>query len=156
MPEHPIHGSKYFDVREFVDSQTWNALGASAAWLIDPAIVRVADLLRELADAPVKINNWHYAKRGEHAYRSSGFRRKSDPTGAAYSQHRCGRAADFKVSGFSPSLVHILVEQNREAFLRAGLTTLEALAFTPTWVHCDVRPRIEGIHPENNFLFVSP
>lgn len=156
MPEYPIHNSPYFDIREWVDKQTWQALGVRCQWLIDPAIVRVADLLRELADAPVKINTWHYAKKGEHVYQSSGYRRKTDPTGAAYSQHRMGRAADFKVSGFSSSLVHILINNNKEAFKMMGLTTLEALSFTPTWVHCDVRPRIEGIQPENGFLIVNP
>jgi len=156
MAQIPIHGSPHFDVREFVDKATWNALGVAAAWLVDPAIVRVCDLLRELSDAPVTVNNWHYAKRGQHIYRSSGFRSKFDSTGAAYSQHRCGRAADVKVAGFSPYLVLQLIERNADDFALAGLTTMENIEFTKTWVHLDVRPKVENLHPENGFLIVNP
>lgn len=156
MPQIPIHGSLHFDVREWVDKATWNALGVASAWMIDPAILRVADLLRDLAGAPVTVNNWHYAKPGQHIYRSSGYRSKYDMTGAAYSQHRCGRAGDFKVAGFSPSLVQILIERNAAQFEAAGLTTMENVEFTKTWIHLDVRPRIENLHPETGFLIVNP
>lgn len=156
MPEFPIHGSPWFDCREFVDARTWSILGPKCAYLIDPKIVRVSDLLRELAGAAVKINNWHYAKRGQNVYDSSGFRAIWDSTGGSLSQHRCGRAADYKVTGFSPSLLLILIQRNKAAFVEAGLTTIENIQFTPTWLHCDVRPRLQGIHPENDFLIVDP
>lgn len=156
MPEYPIHGSKYFDVREWVDARTWRVLGVRSAFLVDPAIIRVADLVRELADAPVKINTWHYAKNGDHVYNSSGFRAIWDKTGGALSQHRCGRAGDFKAMGFSPSLLLMLINTNKKAFLDAGLTTIENVRFTPTWLHLDVRPRIMDIHPKNDFLIIDP
>lgn len=156
MKSIPIHGSKWFVIQEWVDRATWNALGVAAAWMIDPAIVRVCDLLRELAGVPVTVNNWHYWKRGQPLYLSSGYRSKFDRTGAAYSQHRCGRAADVKVSGFSPSLVVELIQKNAAEFEAAGLTTIENVAFTKTWTHLDVRPRIENLHPEHGFLIVDP
>lgn len=156
MPEYPIHGSPYFDCREFVDARTWSILGPKCAFLIDPKVVRVSDLIRELAGAAVKINNWHYRKRGQQLYDSSGFRAIWDNTGGSLSQHRCGRAADYKVTGFSPSLLLILIQRNKERFLEAGLTTIENLDATPTWLHGDVRPRLEGVHPEGDFWFVDP
>ena len=156
MPEYPIHGSKWFDVREWVDPRTWELLGERAAMLIDPKMIAVANLLREISDAPTKVNTWHYAGRGERPYISSGFRAVWDKTGGALSQHRCGRAGDFKVSGYSSRLLLTLIERNKSAFLDAGLTTIERLEFTPTWLHLDVRPRLSGFHSDDDFLFVSP
>lgn len=156
MPDFPIHGSIHFDIREWVDPVTWDLLKTNAQWLIDPTAVRVADLLREKAGAPIVINNWHFVKRGQQIYRSSGFRPVWDRTGGKLSQHRRGAAFDAKVVGFSPSLLVILIQKNRQAFVDAGLTTIENIDFTPTWLHCDVRPRITGVHPIGDFLFVDP
>ena len=74
MPEYPLHNSPYFDVREMVDQNTFKALSVNAAWLIDPKIVRVLDLLREKLGAPVVVNNWHTGG----PFKSSGFRSMSD------------------------------------------------------------------------------
>jgi len=63
--EYPIHGSRWYDCREFVDPRTFGLLGEKSACLIDPAIIRVADLLREKAGVSVVVNNWHFAKPGE-------------------------------------------------------------------------------------------
>lgn len=156
MPEYSIHGSIHFDIREWVDPQTWDILNVRSQWLIDPVAVRVADLLREISDAPVVINNWHFAKPGQKIYRSSGFRAVWDKTGGKLSQHRRGAAFDAKALGFSPSLLLKLIQNNKARFINAGLTTVENVAFTPTWLHCDVRPRIVGVHPVNDFLIVDP
>lgn len=157
MPaQYPIHGSKYFDCRELVDPVAWNLLNTRVAWMIDPAIIRVLDLVRELAGSAVKINNWHYAKKGEQVYTASGYRAQWENTGGRMSQHRCGRAADLKVAGFSPSLLLTLIQNNKAAFVAAGLTTFENVKYTPTWLHLDVRPRLIGVHPENDFLQVDP
>lgn len=151
--EIPIHGSKFFYIVEFVDKRTWQALGFKAACLIDPAIVRVCDLLREKAGSPVWINNW-FIKGG--AFDSSGYRAIWDGTGGSLSQHRCGRAADPKVVGLKPKQVFELIMDNAAEFEAAGLTTMENLKFTPTWNHLDTRPRIEGWHPKSGFLIVDP
>ena len=156
MITYPIHGSKWFDVREFVDQKTWNMLGVKSAWMIDPRIVRVADLLREKSGAAVIVNNWHFKKDGEPLYDSSGYRAIWDDTGGKLSQHRCGRAADFKVRGFRPIQMQILIQANKAEFLAAGLTTMENVAMTPTWLHCDCRPIIPGVQPEDGFLIVNP
>lgn len=155
-PKYPVHSSPYFDIREFVDERTWRIMGRKSQWLIDPKIVRVADLLRQMSGVPVTVNNWFFARPGESVYDSSGFRAVWDETGGDLSQHRCGRAADFKVRGFSPGAVHILVLANSLEFEAAGLTTMESLEFTKTWSHLDVRAKIEGVHPEFGFLIVKP
>jgi len=156
MAQFPIHGSKWFDCREFVDQRTFGILGVSSAWMIDPAIVRVCDLLREKAGVPVVINNWHFVKPQQQTYKSSGFRATWDRTGGILSQHRLGRAADVKVLGMSPEQVHALIFAHEEEFKAAGLTTLESLKYTKTWVHVDCRPKIDGVHPIEGFLIVIP
>lgn len=138
MEKIPLHGSLYFDVREFVDSRTFDVLGKNAAWLIDPKIVRVCDLLRELSGRPVTVNNWHFAKSGT-IYKASGFRAIWEKVGGQLSQHRCGRAADVKVKGMKPSEVLVLISKNKDAFMAAGLTAIEGIKHTPTWVHLDTR-----------------
>jgi hypothetical protein len=156
MVEFPIHGSKYFDVRELVDARTWNILGVKAQWMVSPEIVRVCDKLREITGLPVTVNNWHFAKKGDTVYDSSGFRAVWDKTGGLLSQHRRGTAADVKVLGMTPTIVHGIILQNSAVFEALGLTTMESLAFTRSWSHLDCRPRIEGIHPKNGFLIVEP
>lgn len=152
MPQYPIHGSKYFDIREFVDEKTWRILGIKAACLIDPAIVRVADLLRLKVGVPVYVNTWHTG--GE--FSQSGFRPKWSRVGGDLSQHRCGRAVDVKVSGMTPKAVHGVIMAHSEEFEAAGLTTLENLKDTPTWSHLDCRPKIPGWHQDSGFLIVRP
>jgi len=61
-PEYPIHGSMWFDVREWVDERVWKSRGIKSAELIDPKIIRIADLLREKSGVPVTVNNWFIAR----------------------------------------------------------------------------------------------
>ena len=143
MPEFPIHGSKYFDVREFVDQKTWAMLGVKSAWCVDPKIVAVCDLLREKVGVPVKINTWHYAKRGQKSFIDSGFRAKWSGVGGVLSQHRMGRAADVKVDGMSTYQIQLIIIKHEQEFLAAGLTTMENMEYTPTWCHLDCRPRLQ-------------
>jgi|GEM_PF-1589527 len=156
MIDYPAHGSKYFDLRELVDQRTWGILGYKCASLIDPKIVVIIDLVRELSGMPTTVNNWHFAKPGETVYNSSGFRAIWDKTGGLLSQHRCGRAADVKVRGLIPAQVHALINANAKRFERAGLTTMESLEFTRSWSHLDCRPKVSGWHPEDGFLIVKP
>lgn len=151
--EKPIHGSKHFDIVEFVDRRTWQALGFKAACLIDPKIVRVCDLLREKTGKAVWVNNW-FLKGGK--FDSSGYRAIWDPEGGSLSQHRCGRAADVKVSGMTPAEVLKVIMDNAAEFEAAGLTTIENIKFTRSWVHLDCRPRVDGWHPKTGFLIVDP
>ncbi len=155
MIEFPIHNSIWFDVREWVDERTWGILGPKAAWQIDPQVIRIADVVRELSGAGVMVNNWHYRRRGQAKYQSSGLRAKWDNTGGSLSQHRRGCAGDLKVTGMAPEQVFKIIQDHKERFLSLGLTTIENLKATPTWLHYDIRPRLEGM-PEDGFLIVDP
>lgn len=157
MIDFPIHGSKWFDTREWVDERTWSILGPNAAYLIEPRTIRIADLLREKAGSPIVINNWHYWRPGLGSkYRSSGFRAKWDKTGGELSQHRRGCAGDHKSTVYTPAKLLQIIMDNKSEFLELGLTTIEDLINTPTWLHLDSRPRLEGLHIPGEFLFVKP
>ncbi len=156
MPQYPIHGSKYFDVREFVDQKTWSMLAEKSACLIDPAIVRVCDMLREKVGAPVIVNNWHFAKPGQNVYKASGFRAVWEVVGGKLSQHRCGRAADVKVLGMTPPQQLSIVMAHEAEFEAVGLTTIESVEYTLSWLHIDTRPKVTGWHPAKGFLIVKP
>jgi len=155
MPDYPIHDSPYFDVREYVDRHTWKILGPYSAWMVDVKIVRIVDKVRELTGSPTTLNNWSFAKSGK-IYDSSGFRAIWDPEGGTLSQHRSGRAADVKVKGWTPKRVYELVLENSAIFWDLGLTTIEDLSMTPTWLHMDCRPYLGDPVAGRPFLIVTP
>ena len=122
-----------FDLREFVDPETWQQLGEKSRWLIDDRIINCAAALRAITGKPVTINNWHT---GGH-YHESGLRSPLTTTGAKFSQHKFGRAVDCKVEGMTAEEVRQLIKQHWLHFKSVGLTTIEK--DTPTWVHLDCR-----------------
>jgi hypothetical protein len=156
MPKYPIHGSPFFDVREFVDERTWNLYGVKCAWFVDERAVKIADLVRGKANEVTIINNWFFVRPPERIYDSSGFRAIWDREGGSLSQHRRGCAVDLKVRGSNPKQVFELIMDNELEFKEAGLTTMENIDFTISWNHLDCRPLIPGISPEKGFLIVNP
>lgn len=153
LPKYPIFESKYFDVREYVDRRTWFMLGIEAAWMIDERTVKIDTLIRVKTGLPVTINNWWMSTPNNPIYDSSGYRPKWDETGGLLSQHRCGRASDKKVRGMTPAEVLAVVMKDEDEFLAAGLTTIENLQHTPTWLHTDCRARLTK---KSGILFVDP
>ena len=125
--------SEHFDIREFIDPESYQARGVKSIELIDIRIVRCVELLREITGKPIIINTWHI--NGQ--YKESGLRQMNTATGAKYSQHKYGRAIDVKVSGMKAEDVRKIIRANWSEFKAAGLTTIEK--DTPTWVHMDCR-----------------
>ena len=122
-----------FDLREFVDPETWQLLGEKSRWLIDDRIINCAAALRAITGKAVTINNWHTGGQ----YHESGLRSPFTTTGAKFSQHKFGRAVDCKVEGMTAEEVRQLIKQHWLHFKSVGLTTIEK--DTPTWVHLDCR-----------------
>lgn len=125
--------SEHFDIREFIDPETYLLRGEKSIELIDIRIVRCAELLREITNKPVIINTWHVGKQ----YKESGLRQSDTSTGAKFSQHKFGRAIDVKVSEMKSEDVRNIIRANWNEFKAVGLTTIEK--DTPTWVHMDCR-----------------
>lgn len=125
--------SKNFVLQEFVSPDAFKLFGKNAIWFTDPKVIATAQWLRDYIGKAVTINNWH---EGGH-YTESGLRSFLTNTGAQYSQHKYGRAADCKVEGMNGDELRHIVEVNKKALIKIGLTTIEL--GTPTWLHFDVR-----------------
>lgn len=128
--------STNFEIREFIDKKTFNRFGEASIWFIDPRIILVAQFIRERHGVPVTINNW--SSGGQYNY--SGF----DPPGGyrkstSLSQHRFGRAADLKFKGMTVQEAYKDIMDSQALYLKVGLTTVEGISHTPTWLHIDVR-----------------
>lgn len=124
--------SKHFQLHELVPPDVFAARGETAWELLDPRALVTLDALREHFGA-CTVNDWQAGG----LYKESGLRSSQTVTGAAYSQHRYGRAFDCKFKGAVPDEVGVYVIANSGEF--PHLTTIEDTAATPTWFHFDVR-----------------
>jgi len=167
--------SKNFNLKEFVSPLTWRRFGLKSIWFIDPKIIVIAQLLRDITGASVTINDWHLEGR----YKYSGYRppfivrikkifaNRFEPIktlsaflkivkrykiGAAESQHKMGRAIDVKVEGLRSVEVYNIVMAHSAEFIKAGLTAIEDVEKTPTWVHLDCR----NTASKNELLIIQP
>jgi len=127
--------NEHFDLREFVPPEIWKAYAENSVWFIDPRTVAIATAYREHFKCPIIINNWHTG--GSLTMR--GYRPPDAKTGARLSQHRFGRAFDCHFIGVTAQDVFREIVANFAKFHAVGLTTLEDVAHTPTWLHSDCR-----------------
>jgi len=125
--------SKDFSLAEFVPSSIYEHFVDKAIWFIDPKIVLMAQFIRDRFGKPMTINN--YPMGGSFQY--SGFRDTACTIGATNSQHRHGRAIDFRIHGMTPMEVRDDIIKNFALYGPSGLTTIEG--GTPTWTHVDCR-----------------
>ncbi len=141
---------KYFQLHEVVHPKAIQALGDRAWTLMDERILRGADWLRELF-GPCTING----KFGGKSFTESGLREFSTGTGAPFSQHKFGRALDLKFHKVTCKEVYDYIIRNPGQARENGITTVEDIAFTGTWLHIDCRLLPESF-PENGVLVVKP
>lgn len=128
--------STNFSLSEFVSKEIYAKWGDASLWFIDPRIIQVAQFIRSRHGKPVTING----TLNGHTYNFSGF----DPPGgyrkaSSLSQHRFGRAVDLKFSGMTVQEAYKDIMENQDIYLKIGLTTVENIAHTASWLHCDIR-----------------
>lgn len=123
--------SQHFNLEEFVPQDIFNQYGEKSIWFIDPRLINLAEFIRTFFNKPMTINGNGLNERG--------FRSPDSSTGAKLSQHKFGRAIDFNIQGLTPQQVYDTILKNKDAFMKAGLTTMEDIKMTPTWTHVDVR-----------------
>ncbi len=126
--------SKNFILNELVDRDTYTNFGSNAAWFLDPRAVEVLQFLRDRFGSTT-VNNW--ANGGNLSFR--GFRPPTTSVGGKLSQHRFGRAFDCNFTGATPDEVREDIIKNQSMYLDKGLTTIEDGAYSPTWLHFDIR-----------------
>jgi hypothetical protein len=139
--------SKYFTIQEMVPKEIYLRFGRDSQWFIDPRLMTLLDFIREFIGVPMTVNNWNSG--GTLSQR--GYRIPDTPTGGRLSQHKFGRAADVSYKGKTVQEVYNLILANEKVFMDAGLTTLENIEFTKSWLHCDIR--WTGL---NKILIVNP
>lgn len=120
-----------FSAQEFVPQRVFAERGESAILVMDDRILRATDAIRGYFGRRVTINNWQWG--GDRQY--SGFRDAGCRIGAAYSQHRFGRAVDLLVDGVPAAEVRAEIMANQECF--PGITRMEDGV---SWVHIDCAP----------------
>lgn len=124
-----------FQIHEFVPKETYAKWGdQKSTWFIDPLIVQIAQALRD-EFGPMVINGLLNG----HQYNYSGYRPPDCKEGGKESQHRFGRGIDSKFKNFTVQEVYKKILENENLWLKRGLTTLEDISHTPTWLHCDCR-----------------
>lgn len=136
-----MYRPKHFTLAELVDPEIYKARGERAWELLRPEALVTLDTLREKF-GPMIVNNWHWGGTAwlpdpDKIYRESGLRRFDSETGAVWSLHRYGAASDCKFKLVTPQEAHAYILSHPGEFPQ--LTTLEAIAATPTWLHFDCR-----------------
>lgn len=140
--------SKYFQVQELVPSTIYNIWGERSLQFIDERLIILLDFTREFFNKPLIINNWHL----KGSYNESCFRMPDTAVGGKLSQHKFGRAADIKIPGLTSRQIYDEILNHEKIFMAAGLTTMENIDATPTWVHIDIRYQGEA----EKIIIVNP
>lgn len=124
-----------FIIQEFVPRIIWNKYGDRSVMFVDPKVIDLAQLYREYFGVPVRVNDWWLGGR----LQQRGYRVPNTQTGALYSQHKRGAAFDCNIEGYTAREVYNEIRANQDYFMEFGLTTLENVDHTPTWIHSDIR-----------------
>jgi hypothetical protein len=127
---------KHFKIQEFVPPEVYAALGEKASLVMDNRMLITADTIREYFGKPVTINDWVFG--GERVL--SGFRAAGCKIGAAYSQHKFGRAFDIIIKEIPAEVARKEILSNRDVF--KYITAMESGV---SWLHVDCRPITDGI-----------
>ncbi len=125
---------KHFRIEELVPPETHQQRGDQSWHLIDRTAAGILDQLR-LAYGPLTVNDWLWGGN----YTMSGFRPPGTDVGADLSQHRFGRAFDVKPSDTTVQHMYADILDNMAMWRDLGLTVLEDVHHTPTWLHFDAR-----------------
>jgi hypothetical protein len=158
-----------FVVQEFVPRETWERWGTNSIWFIRKELVELMQFTKLFLsdyfgeEIYVVMNNWHTGGVRD----DSGYRPPSSygPSGEfkknplSESLHRQGCATDSKyfvkrggkLEEIPADVIRNIITQHEAEFMAAGLTTIEDAAFSPSWLHMDIR--WTGL---NRILIVKP
>lgn len=120
--------SKYFDWEELLPPGY-----EDKHELIDANLLLLIDQIRELLGVPCTIN--------ADGRTLCGYRPPDCKTGAPKSMHKLGKAADLHPKGMSAEDARTLI---RKAVDQGLLPLLGGVELAVSWLHVDVRPRING------------
>ena len=125
--------TKNISLWELIPQREYEKYGEKSVWFIDPRVPLLAQFIRDWFSKPLTINTW----RNGGDKNLSGFRPPDCEIGASYSQHKFGRALDFRIHDIDSAEIREVIRNNFVRFNDFGLSTIEE--GTPTWVHIDCR-----------------
>lgn len=118
--------------------------GAKSIKFLNKDLIKLLIFIRERYKMPITVNNWGSGG----SFINSGLRDYIQPLGgkASRSRHYYGLALDLKFNIKAErkerekliKFVYNDILKNEELFLNVGLTVLEDVNFTPTWLHISV------------------
>ena len=134
MTRYKLTDNFYLD--EFICPGIYSTHGKRSVIFMDMRIVTGLQYIREQHGKPIKVNNWWDGG----SLDERGLREFKTITGAKYSQHKFGRAVDSNATGLTTKEYFDLVMSHEKYLVDNQLiTTIENIASTPTWLHCDCR-----------------
>ena len=123
-------------LQELMHQQVYQSWGDRSIMFLDPKIVNILQAIRNRFKVPIIMNDWHNGGR----LMNRGFRPHYSSVGAKLSQHRFGRAADCHFGdGLTVQEVYADIMANETWYMNQGLTTVEDIRHTTTWLHLDCR-----------------
>jgi hypothetical protein len=124
----------YFKVEELVPPDLFGKHGQNSLYFLDDRITITLDRLRKYFGAVITVNNWHLGTGTlQRALTQRGYRTDIN-TGAPFSAHRFGRAADFDIAGMSALMFREWVKTHESATCLEYITRIED---GTTWNHID-------------------
>lgn len=123
---------QHFSVYELVPPEVYRARGERAWELLDSRLLVTLDALRDHF-GPISVNDYRWGG----SRTESGLRLPETATGAVYSQHQYGRAADLHLEDVTPQEAYEAILAHPEKW--PMLTTVEDIRYTPSWIHVDCR-----------------
>jgi len=126
-----------FYLDEFIDPVTYNKFGGRSVMFMRREIILATQWLRSTTGLSITVNNW--ASGG--AYKESGLRNFNTSTGASYSAHKFGAAADLKIGDLTSFEMAEIIEKNWGELYEIGLRRIEDPEATKGknrgWLHID-------------------
>lgn len=123
--------SPYILAFECVPPSTFDKFGQDSFRFVAPVLIKVVNYIRVKTGKEVTINNWFSGG----PFQNSGFRLPDCPEGASLSAHKGRMAFDIKVKGMTAQEVYKFIFDHEKELVALGLTGVEIITATPTWVH---------------------
>jgi len=117
--------------------ETWATLDPVQRAKLADSLLETCDDVRDLLGVPCTVND--YATGGDRQW--CGYRSPACTIGAPKSQHRLGRAADLHPVGMTADQAR---DKIRQAVASGHLPYLGGIELGVSWLHIDVRPRVDG------------
>jgi hypothetical protein len=152
--------NEHFDVREFVAKEVYDEFGAEfCKRFVNPTLLNFLVWLKlEMekkykCEISVRVNDWHYGG----SFQNRGFRHPKSTVGKWTSAHRLcmGVDSDFKKKDTKEQIpiaeLSKFILDHEEEVLKMGITRIEDVRDTPTWLHVDClytgKPNIQIVRP---------